>query len=43
LSNPLTDEERAQIEANIAALEMEHQDLDDVIRVRTGEHGEHAI
>ena len=27
----LTDEERAQIEARIAVLEMEHQDLDDVI------------
>jgi hypothetical protein len=28
---PLTDEERAQIEARIAELEIEHQDLDDVI------------
>jgi hypothetical protein len=27
----LTEEERAQIEARIAALEIEHQDLDDVI------------
>jgi len=32
LSNePLTDEERAQIEARILALEIEHHDLDDVI------------
>jgi hypothetical protein len=32
LSNqPLTDEERAQIEARILALETEHRDLDDVI------------
>jgi hypothetical protein len=31
LSNPLTEEERAQIEARIAALEIEHHDLDDVI------------
>jgi len=28
---PLTDEEREQIEARIAVLEMEHRDLDDVI------------
>jgi hypothetical protein len=28
---PLTDEERMQIEARIAALEIEHHDLDDVI------------
>ena len=27
----LTEEERAQIEGRIAALEIEHQDLDDVI------------
>lgn len=27
----LTDEERSQIEARIVALEIEHQDLDDVI------------
>ena len=27
----LTDEERAQIQSRIAALEIEHQDLDDVI------------
>ena len=27
----LTEEERVQIEARIAALEIEHQDLDDVI------------
>jgi hypothetical protein len=32
LSNqPLTDEERAQIEARILVLETEHRDLDDVI------------
>jgi hypothetical protein len=32
LSNqPLTDEERAQIEARILALETEHRDLDDII------------
>lgn len=30
-TQPLTDEERAQIEARIHALETEHQDLDDVI------------
>jgi len=34
---PLTDEERAQIEARIAALETEHQDLDDVI-ARLSDH-----
>lgn len=28
---PLTEEERAQIEARIHALEVEHSDLDDVI------------
>jgi len=39
LSQPLTDEERAQIEARIAALEIEHQDLDDVI-TRLSEHPE---
>ena len=33
----LTDEERAQIEARILALEIEHQDLDDVI-LRISEH-----
>ncbi len=37
MGNPLTDEERAQIEARIAALEIEHQDLDDVI-ARLSEH-----
>jgi len=32
LSNlPLTDEERAQIEARVLALEIEHHDLDDII------------
>ena len=30
-SQSLTDEERMQIERRIAALEIEHQDLDDVI------------
>ena len=33
----LTDEEKAQIEARILALEIEHQDLDDVI-LRISEH-----
>jgi hypothetical protein len=33
----LTEEERVQIEARIAALEVEHQDLDDVI-ARLSEH-----
>lgn len=33
----LTDEERAQIESRILALEVEHQDLDDVI-LRISEH-----
>jgi hypothetical protein len=36
-NQPLTDEERAQIEARIAVLEIEHQDLDDVI-ARLSEH-----
>jgi len=30
-TQPLTEEERAQIEARILALETEHHDLDDVI------------
>ena len=30
-TQPLTDEERAQLEARIHALETEHHDLDDVI------------
>ena len=30
-NQPLTDEERSQIEARILALEVEHHDLDDVI------------
>ena len=34
---PLTDEERAQIEMRISALEIEHKDLDDVI-ARLSEH-----
>ena len=38
-SQSLTEEERAQIEARIAALEIEHQDLDDVI-VRLSGHPE---
>jgi len=37
LSQPLTDEDRAQFEARIAALEIEHKDLDDVI-TRLSEH-----
>ena len=37
MSHPLSEEERTQIEANIAALEIEHQDLDDVI-ARLSEH-----
>jgi hypothetical protein len=36
-NQPLTEEERVQIEARIAALEMEHHDLDDVIE-RLSEH-----
>ncbi len=39
MSKPLTDEERVQIEANIASLEIEHHDLDDVID-RLSEHPE---
>jgi hypothetical protein len=34
---PLTDEERLEVEARIAALEIEHHDLDDVID-RLSEH-----
>ena len=30
-TQPLTDEEREQIEARVAVLETEHRDLDDVI------------
>lgn len=30
-TQPLTDEEREQIEVRVAALETEHRDLDDVI------------
>lgn len=30
-NRPLTEEERVQIEGRIAALEVEHRDLDDVI------------
>jgi hypothetical protein len=33
----LTEEERVQIEARVSALEIEHQDLDDVI-LRLSEH-----
>ena len=36
-SQTLTEEERLEIEGRIAALEMEHQDLDDVI-ARLSEH-----
>jgi len=39
LSQPLTEEERVLIEARIAALEIEHHDLDDVI-VRLSEHAQ---
>jgi hypothetical protein len=35
--NALTEEERAEIEARIRALEIEHRDLDDVI-LRLSEH-----
>ena len=36
-NQPLTEEERALIEARITALEIEHHDLDDVI-ARLSEH-----
>lgn len=36
-NQPLTDEERMQIESRIAALEIEHQDLNEVI-ARLSEH-----
>ena len=36
-NQPLTDEERAQIEARILALETEHRDLDDVIARLVGD------
>ncbi len=36
-NQPLTDEERAQIEARILALETEHRDLDDVITRLVGD------
>ena len=36
-SQSLTDEERTQIEGRIAALEIEHQDLDDVIERLAGQ------
>lgn len=36
-NQPLTEEERAQIEARILALEMEHRDLDDVITRLAGD------
>ena len=36
-SQSLTDEERRQIEARIAALEIEHHDLDDII-ARLSDH-----
>ncbi|MEW5864627.1 MAG: YdcH family protein [Pseudomonadota bacterium] len=35
--NALTEEERAEIEARIRALEIEHRDLDDII-LRLSEH-----
>ena len=36
-SQSLTDEERTQIEGRIAALEIEHHDLDDVIERLSGQ------
>ena len=36
-NQPLTDEERAQIEARILALETEHRDLDDIITRLVGD------
>jgi hypothetical protein len=36
-NRPLTEEERAQIESRIAALEVEHRDLDDVIARLVGD------
>ena len=36
-SQSLTDEERTQIKGRIAALEIEHQDLDDVIERLAGQ------
>lgn len=36
-NEPLTEEERAQIEARILALETEHRDLDDVIARLSGD------
>ena len=44
LSNqPLTAEERAQIEARIHALETEHHDLDDVIARLAGDHAQDQL
>ncbi len=36
-NQPLTEEERGQIEARILALEIEHHDLDDVIARLSGD------
>jgi hypothetical protein len=36
-NQPLTEEERSQIEARIVALEVEHHDLDDVIARLSGD------
>ena len=39
----LTEEERAQIEGRIAALEIEHQDLDDVIARLSGQSAQDQL
>ena len=39
----LTDEEKLQIEARIAALEIEHHDLDDVIRRLSGDPAQDGL
>ena len=36
-NQPLTDEERSQLEARILALEVEHHDLDDIIARLVGD------
>ena len=42
-TQPLTDEERAQLEARIHALETEHHDLDDVIARLAGDHAQDQL
>ncbi len=42
-NQPLTDEERSQIEARILALETEHHDLDDVIARLSGNVGQDQL